>query len=157
MLAGLGTHYAAHAAARSAAVWHDSGPDAEADLRPRQAAWAGLAPFAGGSKRELDLAGPVPSEAAISAPDYVAAVRRYAGGRASGTAERKFLNAAARTTVKVERLDTAGPRPMVRATVTFRAPLTCPVISRFMDPDGSAPFEYPITSVVTLPAEVPET
>lgn len=156
MLAGLGTHYAAHAAARSAAVWYDSVPDAEADLRPRQAAWAALAAYAGGSERELASAGAVPPEAVVSAPDFVDAFRRYAGG-SSGAVKRKFLNASARTAVTVERVSDAGPRPMVRATVTFRAPLTCPLISRFMDPDGSPPFEYPITAVVTLPAEVPET
>jgi Flp pilus assembly protein TadG len=153
MLAGLGARYAAHAAARSAVVWHDSATDAEADLRPRQAAWAALAPYAGGSRRELASAGPVPSGAAASAPDYSAAVRRYGGSDAAG---RKFLNAAARTTVTVEQVS-AGPRPMLRATVTFRAPLTCPVVSRFMDPDRSPPFEYPITAAVTLPSEAPQT
>ncbi len=44
LLAGVGTRYAAFAAARSAAVWH-SHPSAElAALRPRQAAWGRARP-----------------------------------------------------------------------------------------------------------------
>jgi Flp pilus assembly protein TadG len=159
LIAGIGTRYAAHAAARSAAVWADSGPAAEAGLRPRQAAWAALAPYVGGSPRELAAAGPVPPGAEDSAPGYAAAVRRYAAGRASGTdaAARRFLNAAARTTVTVEPVPASGPRPPVRVSVTYRAPLTWPVVSRFLDPDRSPPFEYPITAVATLPVEAPET
>lgn len=159
MLAGLGTRYAAHAAARSAAVWCDAGADAEAALRPRQAAWAALTPYVSGSRRAFAAAGPAPPEAVAAAPQYAAAVQRYVAGRAVGTdtSERRFLTAAARTAVTVEPVPGPGPRRMLRVTVTFRAPLWCPVVSRFMDPDHRPPFEYPVTAVATIPCEAPET
>ncbi len=57
----------------------------------------------------------------------------------------------------VEALAPADPHGPLRVTVTFRAPLYFPVASRLLDPDGRAPFEYPLTATVTLPNEAPET
>jgi hypothetical protein len=67
--------------------------------------------------------------------------------------ERKYLSAAARTTVEL----TAGTGPHDRLTVTVkvRAPLYIPFVSRFLDPDLSAPFEYPLEATVTLPNNAP--
>lgn len=165
LVARAGTQYAAFAAARAAAVWHHAKHEPAAELRPKQAAWAHLAPFVTGRQRELDAAGPVPAEARELAPDYAAAVRRFmtpagaAESRAPDAAflERKVLNAAARAEVLVEPLGEDGPHRLVRVTVTFRAPLHMPVVSRFLDPDGTAPFEYPLRAAVTLTAEGPET
>lgn len=143
LLAGLGTCYAAYAAARSAAVWHSAEPADVAALRPRQAAWAALAPFLIGRQRGPDTAGPVPPEATASAAGYTAAL-----GRSSG--DLQFRIAAARTTVTVEPV--AGGQ--IRATVAFRAPLYFPVASRLLS-RGRPAFEYPIAAVAELPNEAP--
>lgn len=63
LIAKIGTQTAAHAAARSAAVWHSAPAEKLPELRPKQAAWMALAAYAGGRQRELDAAGPVPPEA----------------------------------------------------------------------------------------------
>ncbi len=164
LIAKIGTQTAAHAAARSAAVWHSAPAEKLPELRPKQAAWMALAAYAGGRQRELDAAGPVPPEARESARSYADAVRRYTdGGHGAGAAppvdffERKFLNAAARTTVTVAALAPGDPHGPLRVTVTYRAPLYVPVVSRFLDADGRAPFERPVTVVVVVPNEAPET
>jgi len=127
LLAGLGTAYSAHAAARSAAAWQSIGPAEAAAVRPRQAAWAALAPFLIDRQHSLDTAGPVPREAATSA--------------------RRHRTAAARTTVAVEPV---GGR--VRATVEFRAPLSFPVASRLLS-CGRRAAEFPIRATAELPGE----
>lgn len=165
LLARAGTQYAAYAAARAVIVWDGEKPEDVAKLRPKQAAWAHLAPFVGGRQRELDNAGPIPPEALEAADAYTEAVRRYmtpAGGSESSgpSAEflrRKFLTTAARTEIKIEPQTPDGPHKLMRVTVTYRAPLYMPVASRFVDPDGQQPFEYPLTATVTLTAEGPET
>jgi Flp pilus assembly protein TadG len=173
-LARLGTQYAAHAAARSAVVWLHAQPEELREERIRQAATMALAPYTGGRQREVNDAGPPPPWADQNATDFADAVRLFQAPAASAgiTAKRpydpsrspppadflrrKFLSAAARTTVKVEVADATDPHTLVTVTVTFRSPLYFPVASRFLDPDRSAPFEYPLTATVTLPADGPK-
>lgn len=174
-LARIGTQYAAHAAARSAVVWRSAQPAERRDERVYQSAALALAPFVGGRQRELDSAGPPPAWAAEFATDFSDAVRRFEAPAASADPcirrpyqrsrtppdadflRRKFLIAAARTTVTVTPADPNDPRTALTVTVNFRAPLYLPVVSRFLDPDGSPPFEYPVTATVTLPADGPTT
>jgi hypothetical protein len=174
MLARLGTQYAAHAAARAAVVWVDALPEELRDERIHQAAVMNIAPYTGGRQREVDDAGPPPAWAAEFATDFADAVRVFEAPAAQagitatrpytpsrtppdgGFLRRKFLSAAARTTVTVEPFDRTDPHAPIAVTVTFRAPLYFPVVSRFLDPDRSAPFEYPLTATVTLPADGPK-
>lgn len=151
MLARIGAGYAAHAAARSAAVWEWDEPGGP---NPRLAAWAALAPFVGAGEGELAAAGPVPGEAAAAAADYADAFRGQLSADAAG---RKFRNAAARTRVSLERIDASGTPPTLRATVSFRAPLRLPGVSRFIDPDRRWPFEYTLSATVDIPMARPET
>lgn len=175
LLAQIGTQYAAHAAARSAVVWRSAKPAELREERSRQAAAMALAPFIGGRQRELDAAGPVPPEAQEQAADFADAVqlfeapaaaadplkkRPYERPRTPPDADflrRKYLSAAARTTVAITPEDEANPRTPVTVTVEFRAPLYLPLVSRFLDPDKSPPYEYPLTATVTLPADGPTT
>lgn len=163
LLAGVGLRYAAFCAARSAAVWQ-SHPSADlAALRPRQAAWAAVAPFLGARPREIAAAGPVPADAPAFAREHAAYLSRTTtaehGPGAAPPAEfleRQLLHAAARTDVRVEALAPADPHGLLRVTVVVRVPLVFPVASRLLDPDGRAPFEVPMTATVTLPNEAPE-
>jgi Flp pilus assembly protein TadG len=171
LLARIGTQYAAHAAARSAVVWRSASPAELREDRVRQSAAQALAPFVGGRQRELDSAGPVPPWGHDFATDFADAVRRFEAPAAAADPctprpyqrsrtppeadflRRKFLCAAARTSVEVVATDPADPRTALTVTVRFRAPLYVPVVSRFLDPDGSPPFEYPMSATVTLPAD----
>jgi Flp pilus assembly protein TadG len=171
LLARIGTQYAAHAAARSAVVWRSAKSVELREERPRQAAVMAIAAFIGGRQRELDDAGPIPAGAEEQATDFADAVRLFEAPAVAndplkkrpytrtrtppdaGFLRRKYLSAAARTTVEVTVEDEANPRTPVTATVKFRAPLYLPLVSRFLDPDGSAPYEFPLSATVTLPAE----
>lgn len=161
LLAKMGTQYAAHAVARSAVVWQSAGTIAEAELVWKRAAWSAMTPFGGGRQRELDSAGPIPEEARACVRAYVQANRRYLEGTGAGHVppddfvERKFLISAARTDVEVEALEPDNPHGLLRATVKYRAPLYMPVVSRFLDADGQAPFEYPLSASVTFPNDAP--
>jgi Flp pilus assembly protein TadG len=152
VLARVGTQYAAHAAARSAVVWQSAGDAAAADRAAHRSAWMAIAPFILG--RSAGDPGPVPPDADAAAPTYGAAMIRFAGSD-SDLYEKKFRNAAPRTTVTVENRSPGDPHGLLRVTVTFRAPLYVPVVSRFLAPDGNR-LEFPLTATVTLPNEAPE-
>ena len=156
VLARVQTQYAAHAAARSAVVWRSTPDPAIAELNINRSAWMSLAPCV--LTRWNGDSGPLPTGARESAPGYGAAIRRAStgSGPSAQIMEQKFLKAAARTTVTVEELKPGDSHGLLRVTVTFRAPLYFPVASRFLDPDGSPPFEYPLTATVTFPNEAPE-
>ena len=68
--------------------------------------------------------------------------------------KRKFLSTWGRTTVE-RKPPTGDPHGPLTLTVKVRAPLYLPVVSRFLDPDLSAPFEYPLEATVTLPNDAP--
>lgn len=154
--AKLGTMTASFAAARAAIVWRSAEPAELRESRPRQAAITALAPFVGGRQREIDGAGPIPPDAESQAEDFAVAGARF---MPSDTADAEFLkrkvrNAAARAEVTIE-AESQGPRALLRATVRFRAPLYVPVASRFLDRDGTGPFEYPLSATATLPNDAP--
>lgn len=156
MQAKLGTMAAAHAAVRAAKVWHLAEPATLAEARIRQAAFTTLAAFTGGRQAEIDAAGPIPADAEAGAADYAEAGNGSLQSHAVDDEflRRKYRHAAARAELHVER-PTADPRGLIRITLRFRAPLYVPVASRFLDPDGRAPFEYPLSATATLPADGP--
>jgi len=157
----LGTHYAAHMAARSAVVWRDAQPVELREDRVRQAAVKALAPFVGGRQRELDDAGPARPEAEEEATDFADAVRLFDARATPPDAEflrRKYLQTDARLTLTLDPPLSArqtDPHAETTVTVEFRAPLYLPVVSRFLDRDGSAPYEFPLSATATLPADGP--
>jgi hypothetical protein len=172
LITRIGVQYAAHQAARAAVVWQSAEPADLRQERMNQAAWQSMAPFIGGRQQELDDAGPVPAEAYDHAPDWAAGVRKYmepAVAAEPGLQRpytrphtppdasfclRKYLCSAARTTVEVTSAGSA-PHGPITVTVRVRAPLYIPVVSRVLDPDRSAPFEYPLEVTVTLPNDAP--
>jgi Flp pilus assembly protein TadG len=154
-LAKLGTQYAAHAAARSAVVWQSAEPEKLREQMPRQAARAALAALVAGRQHEINVAGPPDTTAYTEAADFASAVNTYTPGAAPADfLQRKYLNAAARTAVTITAAD-ESPHARLTVTVTFRAPLYLPVVSRFLDPDGQAPYEYPLSATVILPNAAP--
>lgn len=153
LIARVGVGYAAHAAARAAAVWEWADPNG---AHPRLAAWAALAPFAGAGEGELAAAGPVPAEARAASPDYAALYRTGEDGPTTAGLQRKFENAAARTTVDVETISAPGG-PKVQATVTYRAPVRVPVFARFLNGSDSGTFDVSLTATATMPAARPAT
>lgn len=173
LLTRVGVQYAAHMTARSAVVWQSAQCEpAEREQVLRLKAAQSIAPYLGGRQREADAAGPVPPEAAGFAADFAAAVQTYQGpavaaepglrrpytrSRTPPDAEflkRKFLSAWGRTTVELKP-PTGDPHGPLTVTVRLRAPLYLPVVSRFLDPDLSAPFEYPLEAEATLPNDAP--
>jgi hypothetical protein len=148
-----GVGYAAYAAARSAAVWDWNDPGG---VHPRLAAWSALAPVAGASRNELSSAGAVPAEAVPASLDYAKLFDGSPVPVAPDNLARKFQNAAARTQVTVERTSANGMGEQVRVTVTYRAALRFPGVSRFLSPNRQAPFDYPLSSTVTLPSARPK-
>ncbi len=171
MLARIGTQYAAHAAARSAVVWRSARPANLRDERAHQSAAASLAAFVGGREKELETAGPVPAWAGPLGDDFATATQKFATPAAADDPaiprpyqrsrtppdadflRRKYQIAAARTKVEVKADDPNNPRTPLTVTVTFRAPLYMPIVSRFLDPDRSAPFEYPLSATVVMAAD----
>jgi len=168
----IGVQYAAHQAARAAVVWQSAQPENLREQRIKQAAVQAVAPFLGGRQRELADAGPVAAWAEEHATDWAAAVRKYMvpavkaepGLRRpydrphepsdAAFLRRKYMSAWGRTTVTVAPVGT-DPHGPITVTVRVRAPLYMPVVSRFLDPDLSAPFEYPLEATVTLPDDAP--
>lgn len=176
LFAQLGTHYAAHMAARSAVVWRDAQPARLREDRVRQAAVTALAPFVGGRQRELDEAGPGHPEAEEEAIDFADAVREYEARAVAidpaiprpyrrsrtppdaGFLQRKYRHADARLTLTLDPPLSAkqtDPHAETTVTVEFRAPLYLPVVSRFLDRDGTAPYEFPLSATATLPGDGP--
>ncbi|MFM8272248.1 MAG: TadE/TadG family type IV pilus assembly protein [Gemmata sp.] len=171
MLARIGTQYAAHAAARSAVVWRGAKPAHLRDQRPHQSAAAALAAFVGGRERELETAGPAPAWAAQLGDEFATATQTFAAPAAADDPaiprpyqrsrtppdadflRRKYQIAAARSKVEVKAVEPNNPRTPLTVTVTFRAPLYMPVVSRFLDPDKRAPYEYPLSAAVTMAAD----
>jgi hypothetical protein len=172
MITRIGLQYAAHMAARSAVVWQSAEPESLRDDRIKLAAVQAIAPYVGGRQREVDDAGSISGDAYQHASDFASAVRRYQQKAVSAEPglrrpytrsrtppkadflERKFLSAWGRTDVEVK-ASAQDPRGPLEVTVKLRAPLYMPIVSRFLDPDLSAPFEYPMQTTVTLPNDAP--
>lgn len=169
LVAKIGTLYAAHAAARSAVVWQWAQPANLRDSRTNQAVFTAMAPFSPSARRYFDRA--APAGALQQASEWVYAYRMSAAGAVAQAGPRRpytrteespqqlmqhYLVASVRTTCRIE-IDRTRPDGNVRCTITYRAPLYIPGSARILDPDGRWPYEYPITSVATLPAEGPYT
>jgi hypothetical protein len=169
LVAKVGTLYAAHAAARSAVVWQWAQPQDLRQDRISQAVFTAMAPFSPSARRYFDA--PLPPGALRQATEWVSAYRMAAATAQAQAGPRRpyqrtqespqqlmqhYLVASVRTTWKVD-IDRTRPDGLVRCTVTYRAPLYIPGSARILDPDGRWPYEYPITSTATLPAEGPRT
>jgi hypothetical protein len=168
LLAKLGTLHAAHAGARSAAVWQSAQPAALRAPRVRQAVFTALAPFAGGNSGDAATAGAPPGEATAGAQEFAEAYTGYTrgapaprqiplaglpAGPSPDGLQSKYLCAAARTTVGID--FGKQNRGDVTVTVTYRVPLLIPVVARWLSQGGNGPYEYQITSAATLPGEAP--
>lgn len=171
LLTRLGLQYAAHMGARSAVVWQSAQPESLREERIKLAVVQALAGFLGGRQLELD-GETIPPEADPHATDWADGVgkfqapavavepglrRPYTRSRTPPDAaflKRKFLSAWVRTTVELKP-PTDDPHGPLTLTVRVRAPLYMPVVSRFLDPDLKAPFEYPMAATVTLPNDAP--
>ncbi len=156
----LGTHYAAHMAARTAVSWRDAQPEWQRETRVCQAAAKAMAGFVGGRQREIDAAGPGRPGAGYEADDFADAMQQYLGGAAPehGFLRRKYLHADARLALDIDPPLSArlrDPHAETTVTVRFRAPLYLPLVSRFLDDDGAAPYEFPLTATATLPGDGP--
>lgn len=172
LVAKIGTLYAAHAGARAAVVWESAQPADRRDDRIAQSVHTAMAPFATTSYRHLMLAGGAPPDAFLAMEEFVLAYEQYSSKSAAQAPPRPrpyrqtnappeslrlwYLNAAARTEYRYE-VDRNRPDGPVRFTVTYRAPLRIPIIARWLDPDGGAPYEFPVRSYATLPNEAPDT
>jgi Flp pilus assembly protein TadG len=168
MLAKIGTLYAAHAGARSAAVWQWAQPTSARQTRIDQSVRTAMAPFAGFSNR---ISGAPPSGSVAQAAEYALALHTYAQASADQSPPPRpytrvtpsisryttqYLVAASRINHEVQRQGT-GDDTTIRCTVTYRAPLLIPGAAKILSPSGRAPWDYPITSIVTLPGEPPAT
>lgn len=161
LVAKVGTMYAAHAGARSAVVWSSAQPANLRTTRINQAVWTAMTPFVTGSPSWQNL----PSDAPLQAGEYVAAYKLYNTGNNDKYAQAspailaalatRYLTAATRTTWMPQQFDNVPANGPLTVTVTYRAPLHIPGVSKFLDPDGQLPYEYPITSSATLPSEAP--
>jgi Flp pilus assembly protein TadG len=162
LLAKIGTLYAAHAGARSAVVWSTATPEGnwsddtalnnERNNRIQRSVWTAMTPFV-----TLGTGDPPSSGGAASsqADKYADAYQAYTGSDASRTTlRRRYLTAVSRTSCAplMPNIPLSGD---VKVTVTYQAPLHIPGVSRFLDPNGQAPYKYTITSSATLISEAP--
>jgi hypothetical protein len=167
LIAKVGTLYAAHAGARSMVVWDSMPPTELRDERSRQAVFTAMAGFTSSSPRHLRFS--IPPKAFQQAAEFVLVYKMYSRASESQPGPRRpytrinptarklfqrYLVAASRTTIRYD-VDRSNPEGPIRCTVTYLAPLYIPGSARILDPDGSAPYDYPIVSIVTLPNEAP--
>lgn len=171
LLAKIGTMYAAHAGARSAAVWQTAQPSNLRQERTEQAVLTAMAPFVSASSRDLLTApsAPPPNTARYT-EEFIEGYTFYSRGSKNleppvrrpyarqqpdpGYLARKFLNTATRTTFRIGG-ETNRPGGKTTVTVTYKSPLYIPGVNRFLDPDGAWPYAMDITSVAAIPSEVP--
>jgi hypothetical protein len=66
-----------------------------------------------------------------------------------------YVGVAARTKYAVE-IPVRKHGEKVTCEVTYRAPFITPGVGRLLDPDGSWPYEFPVSSKVTLTLELPK-
>ena len=165
MLGKMATMYAAHCGARSLAVWSSARPEDVRTARVEQSVRTAMAPFMSGRKRDGSFS--FSPSALLQAEEFKHAYeaysafdrapRRGAGQRYEArpaTAEAlriKYRNAVSRTEVTQVADDPAS----VQVTVEYSAPLYVPGVTRFLDPDGSWPYEFPIRTTARLPNERP--
>jgi hypothetical protein len=172
MVAKLGTLYAAHACARSAVVWQTAKPAELRQERMSQSVYSAMAPFVGARARDVLTARSAPPPSAQrQALEFVMAHEFYSAGSRNlpppgnrpyprenapgGYLYRKYMNAAARTTFRVDD-GTRTPGAPLRATITYRAPIYFPGVNRFLSSTGGWPYELEIRSTATLPNETPK-
>lgn len=169
LVAKVGTMYAAHASARSTVVWQTAEPAGLRRERVEQATATAMAPFVSARTRDIQFLN-IPSSAYAQAAELVGVYYLYSRQAAAAPAQlarpyprgnapadylvRKYLNAASRTTYTVSG-DARRPNADMTVVVRYRAPLYFPGVSRFLDPDGSWPYEYVIESRVVMPNETP--
>jgi len=173
LLAKIGTLYAAHAGARSAAVWQSAKPANLRHERVEQSVCTAMAPYVSASARDLATARSAPpASAKLQADEFVAAYMLYSTGSKNlqppirrpytrqtpdaGYLQRKYANAASRTKFRIEGQPNQPGGPTI-VTVTYRCPIYIPGVNRFLDSDGHWPYEMEITSVATIPNETPAT
>lgn len=153
LVAKIGTMYAAHAGARSAVVWLSAQPQDLQTERINQSVWMAMTPFVTNVPSKLVWDG--------AAVDY--AIAYDACARANGdpnarpaqeVLSNRYIITTWRTTW-TKQVDTSKPDGDVTVSVTYRASLLIPGVARIFDPDGQAPYEYPITSSATMPNEAP--
>jgi Flp pilus assembly protein TadG len=156
LMAKIGTLIAAHAGARSAVVWSSAQPANLRTTRINQSVWTAMTPFITGSPDGLN----VPGDAFAQSGEYAWAYQSYFSSgdpyanAPFATMARRYLATASRTSWRTQ-VDNSRPDGGLTAIVTYRAPLHIPGAGRILDPDGSPPYEYPITSSATLPNEAP--
>jgi len=155
LLAKLGTVYASYAGARSAIVWESMpSPDMRAD-RFRQSVVTALAPFCF-QARNPGTPPTVPQMSAqLHAEEYVEALETFSLTTVRRAMQlQHFLDVDAKTdlpTVSVQHI----PGAELTVVVTYRASVFTPLMAKFLDPDHTLPYEFPISSQTTLNLEYP--
>jgi hypothetical protein len=150
----LGTMYAAHAGARSLAVWDWVNP-AVRENRLQQSVLTGLGTFVASGHELFSSAGTANWDPSQHIDDYHAALESLAQRSVDSERMQTHLErVAARTTIDWSVPD-RQPFADVTVQVTYRAPFLFYAVGRLFDPDGRPPFELPVPSIVTLTLERP--
>lgn len=154
LMTKIGSVYAAYAGARSATVWENMEEDLK-NRRVRQSIVNALAPFAMSGENRFGSAGLPDGDAPLHALEYVHVLSRYSGEDVESLRVGvHYLKVDARTEYEIE-IPTKEYGADLTCRVTYRAPFLTPGVARLLDPDHTWPYEYPITSEVTLTLERP--
>ena len=160
LLAKVACSQAAHAAARSAAVWLPMNQPTQADAAIKLAARLPVTPY--GLTRSIRNPFPAADAQMVTQADYAAqAFAAISGDSSSAQASvirAKFLDAARRTVVTYSASSVYGPSNLdgeVTVTVTFRPAVLFPGLAAVVQPASLGRKYHEVKSTFTLPAEYP--